>query len=180
MDHVDVSAFGKLGDDVRSERYYRARFNGTTTPSINALLIVFQTCMNFVDTILPAGGPRDSLEYSTFKIRFLTIYQVLRSLEILRTQRAAELTAESMAVIAEILDTTEARMIIDPSAKPFRNTLMHYGPDSRIDLSLVDEDDLVGSLIPLCYSGQHATQFASLVDDCIAQTAAGLNTWAEN
>ena len=174
LDDVDVSQFGKLRDDVRSERYYRRVFNGEATPSINAILTVFQASMNFVDVLVPS-----SLDYSLFKMRFLTVYQVLRSLDMLRTERAAELSAESLAAIAAIVDTAEALMITNPAAKPFRNTLMHYGPDSRIDLSLVDEDDLIGSLVPLCYGGLTAADFAAKLDACIAHTAAGLNTWAQ-
>lgn len=174
LDDVNVAQFGKLGDDVRSERYYQRVFNGETTPSINALMMIFQASMNFVDALVPS-----SLEYSLFKIRFLTVYQVLRSLEMLRTERASELSAESLVAIAGIVDTVEAQMIIDPSAKPFRNTLMHYGPDRRIDLSLVDKDDLISSLVPLCYGGLTAADFAVKMDACITLTAAGLNTWAQ-
>jgi hypothetical protein len=174
MDDVDVAQFGKPGDDVRSERYYQRVFNGETTPSINALMTVFQASIDFIDVLVPS-----SLEYSLFKIRFLTVYQVLRSLEMLRTERASELSTESLAAIAGIVDTTEAQLIVDPSAKPFRNTLMHYGPDNRIDLSLVDKDDLIGSLVPLCYGGLTATDFAVKLDVCIAHTAAGLNAWAQ-
>ena len=175
LDDVDMAQFGKLGDDVRSERYYQRVFNGKTTPSINALMTVFQASMNFVDVLVPSG-----LEYSLFKIRFLTVYQVLRSLEMLRTERASDLSTESLAAIAGIVDTVEARLIINPLAKPFRNTLMHYGPDRRIDLSLVDEDDLIGSLVPLCYGGLTAEDFAVKLDACISHTAAGLNTWAQS
>ncbi|TDU29314.1 hypothetical protein [Arthrobacter sp. JUb115] len=175
LDDVDASQFGELGDDVRSERYYQRIFNGVTTPSINALMTVFQVSMNFVDGLVPS-----SLEYSLFKIRFLTVYQVLRSLEMLRAERSSDLSAESLVAIAGIVDTAEAQLIIDSSAKPFRNTLMHYGPDNRIDLSTVNEDNLIGSLVPLCYGGIAATDFAAKLDACIAQTAAGLNAWAQS
>ncbi|NJC22174.1 hypothetical protein BJ994_001250 [Arthrobacter pigmenti] len=131
--------------------------------------------MNFVDVLVPS-----SLEYSLFKIRFLTVYQVLRSLQMLRAERSSDLSAESLAAIAGIVDTTEAQMNVDPSAKPFRNTLMHYGPDRRINLSQVDEDDLIGSLVPLCYNGLAAGDLAAKLDVCITQTAAGLNTWAQS
>lgn len=173
LDDVDVSQFGKRRDDARSERFYRMSFNGETSPSINALMSVFQSSLNFVDVLVPA-----SLEYSLFKIRLLTVYQVLRSLEVLRAERASELTVDSMAVLAGIIDTAEAQMIIHPTAKQFRNTLMHYGPDNRIDLSLVDKDDIIGTLVPLCYGGQAATDFAAKLDTCISHTAASLNTWA--
>lgn len=174
LDDVDVSLFGQLGDDVRSERFYRRCFNGEATPSINALMTVFQASMNFVDTLMPP-----TLEYSVFKIRFLTVYQVLRSLEMLRTERASELSAKSLAAVSGILDAAEARLIVDPSAKPFRNTLMHYGPDNRIDLSQVDDGDLTSSLVPFCYGGLAAPDFAAQLDTCIALTAAGLNGWAK-
>lgn len=175
LDDVDASQFGDVGDDVRSERFYRRAFNGEATPSINALLTVFQSSMNFVGGLVPS-----SLEYSLFKIRFLTVYQVLRSLEMLRSERCSELSAESLAAIAGIVDTAEAQLIVDSSAKPFRNTLMHYGPDTRIDLTMMDADNLIGSLIPLCYGGIAATDFAVKLDACIAQTAAGLNAWSQN
>lgn len=176
LKHISTSKIG-MDEDVQSGPYYEKIFNGANTPGINCLMTVFQSNMNFVDAVLTAGGTNDSTEYSPFKIRFLTIYQILRSLDLLRAERASQLTSDSLAAIADILNTAEAQTIIDPTAKPFRNTLMHYGPDSRIDISLIDKDDLVGSMVPLCYQGLTAEQFGSVVEKCISHTAARLNEW---
>ena len=173
LDHVDATHFGGIGDDVRSEKFYASGFTGAQQPSVNALLTVFMASLNFVNLILP-----DSLHYSIFKIRYLTTYQILRSLELLRADSTITLDARSMSFISAILDNQNAQLITRSSAKPFRNTLMHYGPDSRIELDRLDENSLVESMTPLCFNGMKASDLQSILECTLKHTAERINAWS--
>ncbi|MYQ44085.1 hypothetical protein GTW40_03235, partial [Streptomyces sp. SID4985] len=66
--------------EVRADRYYRQVFNGRETPVLNGLLTNFQAMVNFATSLLVTGADVLDLEYTVFKIRFVTLYHVLASL----------------------------------------------------------------------------------------------------
>ena len=164
-------------EDVRSARYYTRIFNGASTPEINALLDIFRVSMNFINSVLPIDNTPGSYQ-TIFKIRFLTLYQVIRSLDILRQERRNQLSAASIDAIRSIVDTVESRILTDGQARPFRNTLMHYGPDTRIDLTAVDLQAPLYGLVKICFPGHDNSSLDALLVDHIARTARVLNDWA--
>ena len=173
FDSVDPKRFGGIDDDVRSQKFYSRGFTGDRYPGLNALLTVFMSCMNFIDLILP-----ESSNYSLFKIRYLTTYQVLRSLEILKNDSSFTLDSKSKFVISSILDNQCAQLITTPLAKPFRNTLMHYGPDTRLDVARLDENNLIESLIPLCFDGVLLNELQTVLEAILEHTSTMLNFWS--
>ncbi|MBS2532576.1 hypothetical protein KGQ20_07305 [Catenulispora sp. NF23] len=65
-------------------------------------------------------------------------------------------------------------------AKPFRNLMMRYGPDTRVDLAKVDLNDPLFGLAPYYYPlCNDALELATLVKRALSHTAAALNDWAE-
>jgi hypothetical protein len=56
------------------------------------MLTVFRGMMNFVKLVTTPNGPTSAIEYSVFKIRFLTVYQILRSLQLMRDDQSQPLT----------------------------------------------------------------------------------------
>jgi len=172
FDHTRLKA-----KDVRSTRYYTRIFNGASTPEINALLDVFRVSMNFVNSVLPVDSTLDSYQ-TIFKIQFLTLYQVIRSLDILRQQRRNQLSTASIDAIRSIVDTVESRILTDGQARPFRNTLMHYGPDTRIDLTAADLQAPLYGLVNICFPDHDNASLDTLLTDHIARTARILNDWA--
>ncbi|MFD6516603.1 hypothetical protein [Rhodococcus sp. NPDC060176] len=136
---TSISIADLVSRDVRSAAWFRQGFNGDGTPEINMLLSVFQGLMNTCVELFSLDVTMASRQ-TIFKLRYLTVYQILRSLEILRSQYKTSLLAVSRAHAANILTDSDALLIADPTKKYLRNTLMHYGPDSRIDLSKLTLD----------------------------------------
>ncbi|XHM66177.1 hypothetical protein ACE6JH_04945 [Streptomyces nigra] len=178
VNYVESRLFDRYPNDVRAAKYYRRVFNGNVTPDINRLLMVFRGLMNFIDSVVTLGQASDRNEYTVFKIRFLTVYQVLRSLSMLHDERPGELTAQSMRFIERITSTSAARLITDPVSKPFRNTLMHYDLDSRIDMARVDTAKPLFGLVPIYFPSHDFESFADTVDACIEETTSLMEEWA--
>jgi hypothetical protein len=178
VSHLDPMRFDQRDNDVRSTKYYGHVFNGKGTPDINRLLMVFRGLMNFVDSMVGLGADANEVEYTVFKMRFLTLYQVLGSLQMLHDERPGDLTTQSTKLIEKITGTRSASLIMDRSAKPFRNTLMHYNLDSRVDLARVDATQPLFGLVPIYFPSHDAASFVEAVDSCIEETASVIEEWA--
>jgi hypothetical protein len=163
--------------DVRGERYYANTFNGSATPEINALLGVFRASLNFVCTLLPLDQVPASWQ-TIFKIRYLTVYHVLRSLEILRDDHKSKLTTASTTAIQRIVTTPDAQLLVDQASRPFRNTLMHYGLDDRIDLTTLDLTRPLYGLVQSCFQGHDHKSLAEVLEKQAEHAAETLNRWA--
>ena len=143
------------------------------------LLSVFQASLNVLDKLLPLDTDPAS-QQTIIKLKYLSAYQILRSLDILLTERSAQLRPESRAVVQSIIDRPNARLITDASRKPFRNTLMHYAPspgDTRIDLTTLSLGQPLYGLVEQCFSMDPAS-FDVLLGTLIAEIASEMNAWA--
>jgi hypothetical protein len=179
VSHLNPQKFNQRSDDVRAERYYGRIFDGNRNPDLNALLAVFQSMLNFVDTVITADEGKLGIEYTVWKIRFLTLYQVLGSLRILRNERLRDLTPRSVSYIDQITTTSDAQLVMTATAKPFRNTLMHYNLDSRIDSTQVNPSEMLFGLVPLYFPSHTTASLAVAVDRCIAKSATLMDEWGE-
>jgi hypothetical protein len=177
VSHLDPGKFAPRVEDVRSERYYRQIFDGPANPDLNALLTVFQSMVNFA-CLVSAGGS-GTADYSAFKIRFLTLYQVLGSLRILRDDQMRVLTSRSAQFVDTLLGSPTAQLILARPAKPFRNTLMHYNLDSRVDTSRIDVSAPLFGLVPIYFPAYDAESFGAAIDTCIGDVATTMDKWAE-
>ena len=178
VSYLDPQRFNRWPKDVRAAKYYCRVFEGPGNPDLNALLTVFRGMMNFVGSVITAGMDNDAIEYTVFKIRFLTLYQILGSLRVLRAEQHQGLNSRSVARIEQITGTAEAQAIMAPAAKPFRNTLMHYNLDSRVDQSQVDASKPLFGLVPIYFPTYDVATFSRLVDRCIVATAEATDAWA--
>ncbi|MEV6013852.1 hypothetical protein AB0M29_44910 [Streptomyces sp. NPDC051976] len=166
------------GRDKRAARYYARVFNGKDTPAINGLVVGFQGMVNFADTIVSAGADVRNLEYTAFKMRYLALYAVLASLRQLHDDTNYPLSSRSTGFVRGIIDSPAAQAVTDRSAKPFRNTLMHYNLHPRFDVSKVDLREPLFGLVPEYFPAHDAQSFGTLVNTCIRDTANALNEWA--
>lgn len=176
-DTLDPSAFSQKVEDLRSAKFYPDTFNGDSTPDLNAALVLLLGHLNFITDVVAPEGSEAPQSYTTFKIRFLTIYQVVRSLSILRDVQAETLRPDSRAVIDTILQHPASISILRDDVRPLRNTLMHYGLDSRLDPSAVDTSAFIRSLIVATLDENQADQFFADVDSCISVAARSMNDW---
>jgi hypothetical protein len=131
--------------------------------------------VNFVD-ILPTLDPGLASRQTIFKIRFLTVYAVLRSLEVLLTEHWTRLTKGSLAALNATLAGADAKLLKD-APRAFRNTLMHYGLDARISLAALDLRRPLYGLIQSCFAGHDDRSLAEALDRQVAHTATTLNAW---
>jgi hypothetical protein len=181
VSYLDPRRFSRPGpqSDVRADKYYRRVFDGPNSLELNALLTVFRCMLNFVGPVIIADGDKNAENYTVFKIRYLTLYQVLSSLHVLKTERQQrQLGGRSTGFIERIVDTSEAQLIMEPSAKPFRNTLMHYNLHSQVNAASIDISQPLFGLVPIYFSSYNADAFSELVDRCISETASVMEEWA--
>jgi hypothetical protein len=175
---LDPGKFGQQEEDVRSEKYYQEVFDGPANPDLNALLTFFQCLMNFAELVALGNSGAD--DYSAFKIRFLTLYQVLTSLRMLSNDQSQALSARSTKLLTRLVEATETQLLLSPTARPFRNTLMHYNLVSPIDTTRVDVTQPLFGLVPIYFPGHTPDSFVATVDRHIATVAAGLAEWADS
>ncbi|WP_145968866.1 hypothetical protein [Streptomyces hyaluromycini] len=177
---IDPREMGEIENDTHSADYYGRGFDGPGNMDLNALLAVFRCMVNFVSTAIPSVDSDGGFDYTEFKIRFLTIYQVLGSLKVLRTDQRYPLTPRSTRALQEILDAPAARVIMNRSARPFRNTLVHYNLNRHIDLSKVDFNapmfNLASVYFPSC---NDLDDLAEIVEQALENTAAVIDEWAD-
>lgn len=180
LQSLDSKRLNSRPHDVRAERFYGNIFDGAANPEINALLTVFQGMMNVAGSIMAACQDADDIEYSAFKLRFLTLYQILGSLRVLSTEKQTQLSSRSTQVIDAITGSPETQLLTSSSTRPFRNTLMHYNLDSRIDQNQVDLNDPLFGLVPIYFPGEDNAGLTAIMDRCISETATAMNVWSES
>lgn len=178
LSRLDPALMG-TGPDKVAAKYYARVFDGPGNADLNPLLTVFQSMANFAAYVVSCTDASGKMDYTEFKVRCIAAYQVLSSLRLLRQDRRHALTPRSQAQLATILDSPEAQQLLARDTKPFRNTLMHYGIDSRVPASSIDLADPLFGLtrfyFPAC-SG--SADLAKLVDTVLIATATGLNEWS--
>ncbi|MFJ3169723.1 hypothetical protein ACIPJK_02955 [Streptomyces roseus] len=162
--------------EVRADRYYQRAFGGHEEPALSGLLTDFQAKVNFVSSLLVMGANPLDLEYTVFKIRYVTLYHVLASLIRLGADQSQTISNSSRAAIERVTGTPEATAITDSATRGFRNTLVHYDPRSAAS-SLEISEPLFG-LVPFYFPDHDYGSLSALVDRCAHATAQGLNDWA--
>ncbi|MFE2550553.1 hypothetical protein ACFXGI_18685 [Streptomyces sp. NPDC059355] len=173
-------ATGRMLNDseVRADKYYRRVFGGNEAPTLNSLLTVCQAKVNFVTSLLVTGSNPLDLEYSVFKIRYVTLYHVLASLTRLGNDPDQRLSDSSRSALERITGAPEAVAITDGATRGFRNTLVHYDP--RSTASSLDIAEPLFGLVPVYFPEHDYGSLSALVDRCAHATARGLNDWAES
>jgi hypothetical protein len=163
--------------DVRATDEYRRIFNGPATPALNAVLSGFQASLNALDRLVGLDTDLLSLQ-TTLKLKFLTIYHVLKSLAILLQECPVQLSRKSEATIRSILSEPSASTATNANTRPFRDTLLHYRPDSRIDLSRLSLGRPLYGLVELFF-WMSPDAFDTFLTTLVADVASQMNTWAE-
>ncbi|MEU9286769.1 hypothetical protein AB0D57_19135 [Streptomyces sp. NPDC048275] len=168
--------------DVRAHRYYGRVFNRRATPGMNGLLSDFRTRMNFVDSIVVAGSDVLDLEYTVFKMRYIALYQVLSSLNVLKRDvfHYSRLSPDSMAHVERIVGTPEAEVLLARQVRGFRNTLMHYNLLGDVDTDKVDLSAPLFGLVSNYFPDHDYRSLSEIVDRAIKKTSVELNVWADD
>jgi hypothetical protein len=165
--------------DVRSERYYQDAFGCGGNLSLKALLVTFQGSLNFANIIVGSDKNIAEPEYTNFKIRFLALYHVLRSLEVLKKEKSDLLVAKQETELKRILELEGVSLIVERKAKDFRNALVHYNLNRIIWPSDVEPDRLLHGLVSACFPGRGLLAFSQEVTDCLDRVSSAMNRWEQ-
>lgn len=163
--------------DRRSKDFYVNSFNGNATPGYNALLTSFLALINSSNTLISLDTSSLKSNQTIFKIKYLTLYQVLRSIELLKSEKQAQLTVESIKHIDKLLAHQTAKLILDQTKKPFRNTLMHYNIDSRIDVTLLSLNSPLYGLCEAVFQVSY-NEMSDQIDELLKHSASIFNQWS--
>lgn len=163
--------------DVLSEDFYLRIFNGHETPDLNAMLLVLLAHLNFVDAFIKVPDERHPDYFTSVKIRYIVLFHVLRSLEILTSLQEVRLRAQSSAHISAILSDAFSVTILAEGLRPLRNSFTHYIPDSRLKLDLLDEGDPLFGLLAAAGIGSPRLDFVSQLSQGLARTISILSLW---
>ncbi|MEQ3551753.1 hypothetical protein WIS52_14865 [Pseudonocardia nematodicida] len=160
--------------DRRSEKVYGRAF-ASFEPNATAFLINHACVVNLMREVLRLD--RDSSSVNTvMKLRYLTLYQVARSLEIvLNDSRFSDIDSKWRPLALKTISSWPFREVISEDARPLRNTLMHYGLDSRISAENLDLSRRLYGLPGACLGGMGFDEFAGLVDESLLQLQMLLN-----
>lgn len=116
--------------DIRSEKLYAANKYGSSSKTVNAGLSIIDMSLNFAALCLPPSTRHTTL----FKWKFLSVYHAISSLRMLYdSSHAGDVSTEMLVNIKRVLDTDFAQLLESKGANALRNTLTHYGIDTRLD-----------------------------------------------
>lgn len=158
--------------DVRLEVFYAASFGGGVDPGVAAALTTFRSVLNTVDVLLPSGA-RCTTEV---KLTYLTLYQVLVSLQRLRDR--AGLGTVLPPVLDRLLADALVVRLLDPATTPFRNTLVHYRFDSHFPADAVDPSLQLAGLVEHYFPGSDTATLERDVRRCLSDVASVLDACA--
>ncbi len=122
--------------DVKSWKYYGRVFESLNA-GLAAALTAFRCLMNTLDTMLVLDTSPAS-EQTSLKLRFITLYHVLAGLRELRSSHEAELSDGTRAMLTQIDSDPTSALFLRPASRLLRNTLVHYGLDSRLSTVTLD------------------------------------------
>jgi hypothetical protein len=155
--------------DVRAEKTYRQAFDPALPEATKAALTGLTCALNVVDVLLAddANGPS---AVTVSKLRYITLHHVLSSLRKLAAEHRPGLQPPARALLDEILTAPTSDRIAQAHPQ-FRNTLVHYRPERRVEEQLRLNEPLYG-LVEVYFPGE---DFPSLN----AEVAAHLNHVAQ-
>jgi hypothetical protein len=175
---VNSRDFNQKPIDLRSQDYYQSIFAGVGDTDVRVLLSVFQCMTGFAHRIVLNAG--EDLNLTSFKMYYLTLYQVLASLRMLYDNSTMyRLNIPSRQILKEFLSNKDVLLIMDHAAKPFRNTLMHYNLHHSVDVNRIDFADPLFGLIPIYFPAHTTVSFRELVDRTLQLTDKTLENWAQ-
>lgn len=130
----DVSITSK---DMRYNQIYSKKHYGSDNEQVNAGLSVIDMRMNFLALL----ALKCSKSPTMFKWKFLSIYHAVSSLDkFTRTTHFNTLNDKSKQSIKNTLNAPIATLMLSIEAVPLRNTLTHYGLDTRLNSSKLHDN----------------------------------------
>lgn len=175
VDAMDLCEIGN--EDVKAERYFNGAFDPVFGEGMVGALTAFRCALNFLDVML--SGDTDSISAETvFKLKFVTLYQVMASLVELREHHGASISKRSRGILDAILGHSTTALMIEGNRTGFRNTLIHYRPAARVAAQLSLSLPLCG-LAEAYYPGYDFPTLNREVREHIVRVAELFEEWAQ-
>jgi hypothetical protein len=180
----DMASFLSLIDasklavrDVRSSEYYGSRFGGQLPIGLLAGLDTFRCTLNSINLLISADTSANAAE-TQLKIRFVTLYHVLNGLQELRAAHSKSLNAAAIKRLQQLEQHPTSILLRQPSLKPLRNTLIHYGLDTRLPSTAIDLSKPMAGLVDYYLPNIGFTDLATKLREHTERVASSLNAWA--
>lgn len=175
---VDAMNLNEIeNEDVKTEKYFKSAFDPAFDDGMVGALSAFRCALNFLDVML--SGDTDSASAETvFKLKFVTLYQVIASLEELKKHQGASLNARSLGILDAILNHSTTALMTQGNRTGFRNTLIHYRPAARVAAQLSLSLPLCG-LVEAYYPGYDFPMLSQEVNEHTERLAELLEDWAQ-
>ncbi|MGW4378273.1 hypothetical protein [Kitasatospora sp. NPDC004531] len=161
--------------DRQSERHFARIFDAGLPEKMKASLTAFQCSLNVLDVMLQDDSPASA--ETVFKLRYVTLYHVLSSLEKLRDQYQKALGTESRSLLAAMLDHPVSVEIRSGEARHFRNTLIHYTPAEHLVSKLSIKAPYYG-LVEACFPTRDFPSLRTAVAEHTGRMAALMDRWS--
>ncbi|HEY7427629.1 MAG TPA: hypothetical protein VH682_25585 [Gemmataceae bacterium] len=174
---MSIESSKLVSQDVRSWDYYGRAFGGGLNVGLAAALTAFCCSMNTLDTMLPLDNSKASDETS-FKLRFVTLYHVLAGLRELLNSPDSEFTDKPRIPLSDIDSDPISALFLRPSAKLLRNTLVHYGLDSRLPMGSIDPSQPLAGLVGIYYDDLDFAELSTLLKQHTHRVARLIDDWA--
>jgi len=178
LDHVDNDLV-ELDGDCSSKSVYASIFNESGPEELNGFLLALQGIMNFSTTLLSLDQNEESF-YTIFKMRFLTLYSTVRSIQALIGFRSPDvpISAQSQLFMRRILSLPLAKLIVhDEKVAGLRRSLMHYKPDDQFTSSLSMSEPIYG-ILNATFLDLRFDEAVSSIYSCADDTSSLFEEWA--
>lgn len=164
--------------DVRSSKYYTSRFGGRLPVGV-AALDAFRSSLNTVNALLSVHENPEMAE-ALFKIRFVTLYHVLKGLQQLRSVHSQVLDREAEQRLIAIERHATTLMLFTDNARWCRNTLIHYGLNNSVHTSDLDLQAPLAGLADRYFPSLGFTKLATEVQEHAVLVGEFLDEWGEH
>jgi hypothetical protein len=181
---ADTITFVRIRDisiatkDMRYKQIYSRKNYGSKDEKINAGLSVIDIRLNFLALLASKIVQWPTL----FKWKFLSIYHSISSLDgFSKSEHFNTLDIRQKEAITRVLESPVGKLMLDDRVIPLRNTLTHYGIDTRIDSSKITEDakDLFG-LVNACLPDWSYKELHDFLDEQLSAHLLDMfNIWTE-
>ncbi len=162
--------------DVRSSKYYPSHFGGNLPIGIGAALDAFRCALNTIDVLISADMSPEAAE-AVFKIRFVTLYHVLKGVQQLHSVHSHALDQEADQRLIDIEQHATTSMLLTDNARWCRNTLIHYGINRSVPTGDLDLLKPLAGLAEFYFPGVGFTKLATDVENHAELVARSLDEW---
>lgn len=161
--------------DVRAEKIYRQAFDPALPEEIKAAMTGLTCALNVMDVLLAddADGPS---AVTVTKLRYITLHHVLSSLQKVSHQYGSRFQPRTRVLLDEIL-TAPTSLRMTQAHRGFRNTLVHYRPEQRVQEQLSLHAPLFG-LVDTYFPGEDFASLSAEVASHVTDVARRMQVWS--